>query len=39
MSPKFDIVTADTAKKAKIIVGFQVGIWGMVLRLGLYKER
>jgi len=39
MSPKFDIVTKKTASKSKIIIGFQVGIWGMVVRIGLYQER
>jgi len=39
MSPKFDIVTPRTAKKAKIIIGFQIGIWGMVIRFGLYQEK
>ena len=39
MSPKFDIVTKAVAKKSRILIGFQMGIWGMIIRIGLYQER
>jgi len=40
MKPKIDIVTQDDLRiqKSKLIIGFQVGIFGYVIRIGLYKE-
>jgi len=38
MTPKFDFVTQDKVKKEnlKLIIGFQVGIWGVIFRAGFY---
>jgi hypothetical protein len=38
MSPKFDFVTQDKIRKetTKLIIGFQVGVWGVIFRAGLY---
>ena len=38
MTPKVDIVTQDEAKDSIILIGIQVGIWGYVIRLGLYRK-
>lgn len=35
---KFDFVNQENAKKAKIIIGFQVGFMGFILRIGLYRQ-
>jgi len=37
MSPKIDIVTKEIASKTKLIFGVQIGFWGIILRIGLYK--
>jgi len=37
MTPKVEIVTQDEARKAKLILGVQIGLFGYILRLGLYK--
>lgn len=38
MSPKIDIVTQDKASKdnLKLLIGFQVGLFGFILRVGIY---
>lgn len=38
MSPKIDFVTQESAKREdrKLIIGFQIGIWGIVFRIGIY---
>lgn len=40
MTPKIEIVTQDELRKKKssLIIGIQFGMFGCVLRLGLYKE-
>lgn len=38
MSPKFDVVTQDKIRgdKSKLLIGFQVGFCGVILRVGIY---
>lgn len=36
MTPLFDVVTQETARKRKLIIGVQIGLFGFILRLGLY---
>lgn len=38
MKPKIDIVTQKEAKKDFLIIGIQAGLFGYVVRLGLYKQ-
>lgn len=35
---KVDIVTQEQAQNSFLIIGIQIGIFGYVLRLGLYKQ-
>jgi len=37
--PKVDVVTQATAReqKLKLLIGVQIGLFGFILRLGLYK--
>jgi len=37
MTPKIDIVTQKDAGKEKLVLGLQIGIWGIILRIGFYK--
>ena len=41
MTPKIQIVTQEEIRKnrkSKLIIGIQAGLFGYVLRLGLYTE-
>jgi hypothetical protein len=33
-----DIVTQEDARNSYLIIGFQVGFMGYIVRLGLYKQ-
>jgi len=37
MTPKLDIVTTEDAAKTKLLFGIQLGFFGFIIRLGLYK--
>jgi hypothetical protein len=38
MTPKIDLVSQSEAKKDVLIIGVQVGLFGYILRLGLYRK-
>ena len=38
MSPKIDLVTQEEAKNTFLIIGLQFGIFGYIVRIGLYKQ-
>lgn len=37
ITPVLDVVTPENAKKNKIIIGIQIGLFGLIFRLGVYK--
>ena len=37
MTPKIDIVTQANASQYKLLFGLQIGLFGFVVRIGLYK--
>jgi len=38
MTPIFDIVTQEKARKeaSRLLIGVQIGVWGFIIRLGIY---
>jgi len=37
MTPKIDIVSQQNASQYKLLFGFQIGLFGFVIRIGLYN--
>lgn len=38
MGLNYDVVTQDEARNSFLIIGIQAGMFGYVVRLGLYKQ-
>lgn len=39
MALNYDVVTQTEARSSYLIIGIQVGMFGYIVRLGLYKQQ